>query len=800
MSKLLKKGILLAIITLGFLLLSQTCVNAATIDSSETLKKVFEGKSAIIEGKTITLTGNVEFKNPNWAENSEDEYYDVIELEGDDYVLNLDGYTFNVYELNINDGSLTINDSWSGTGTFKTYAEYSGINIFSDAELIINRGNIEAPIINQGTLNINDGVFRKFIQNFYDYDYENNVLNSLGKLNIEKGNFSGIGQEGIAIINGGVFKDTAGFTPLTISLYEENNGAKTTIKGGEFITSNPEEYDAIAIFNNAVSLKEDEINKYIADGYVATYDKATIVEDGASPYISYTSRVKVSSQKILDFLDKIAPNGVWTVNSYKPTYIEDGMTVLTASLKEALAKEKIDSSIVEEVYAMYDTSPEEGIIQLGSYGTGTEEIRKVKVVYNEPDKNSNKIVNEFLTKMDKLNLDDIDTKTAYKVEDLYLINYLYNAKNGVDGSMALNFSKELIKAANGSNIYFRFYGGFGEGDSTRLYTFEGGQAAVLHKGTIYDSINAGVTLNHVLYIPANTKNSTDAYINAAMKRIKDYLGTTEGIEIEIGSTFESLNEYYDSGMTHWNKNGFIDEKTCGSYYYNITINKEIYRFAICKKDAKDLETPEYLASDIMSNICIKSNSTEVPLDTAISVEKITSDEIEKALGTKVYVAFDISLYSKAKDASIKRIKNDNFIVSIPVPKTFEDEQLITVYYIDNKGNKTEHKATVKDGFASFETNHFSTYALVEKIDNTNSNDGNTSGDKNPETNDNNNIDMGNTNINSNDNTNTSTDKNNNTVNSDNPKTGDNIMVFIAIFGISLLGILLTLKVRKTKNK
>ena len=38
---------------------------------------------------------------------------------------------------------------------------------------------------------------------------------------------------------------------------------------------------------------------------------------------------------------------------------------------------------------------------------------------------------------------------------------------------------------------------------------------------------------------------------------------------------------------------------------------------------------------------------------------------------------------------------------------------ITVYYINSKGEKEEHIATVKDGYATFETDHFSTYVLAE---------------------------------------------------------------------------------------
>lgn len=49
-----------------------------------------------------------------------------------------------------------------------------------------------------------------------------------------------------------------------------------------------------------------------------------------------------------------------------------------------------------------------------------------------------------------------------------------------------------------------------------------------------------------------------------------------------------------------------------------------------------------------------------------------------------------------------------------MPELLKDKN-ITVYYINSNGEKEEHVATVKDGIASFETDHFSTYVLAEKV-------------------------------------------------------------------------------------
>jgi len=280
----------------------------------------------------------------------------------------------------------------------------------------------------------------------------------------------------------------------------------------------------------------------------------------------------------------------------------------------------------------------------------------------------------------------------------------------MDSSLALNFSKDLITLTKGGNISYKYDSRLGSFTPTGLWGFTGGNVIVYYNGVAVGTTRIGLTTSNVLYVPSDTANTDEARIAAALKRIKEYLGTTKGITITVGGTLESLN---NDGFT-WKDYGFVDDKTSGTNYYNVTINGETYKFAICMKNANDLETPEYLASDILSNISIKSSSTELPLDTAITVKPVTSDEIKKALGTSVYAAYDISLYSNAKQVNITKLENGKFIVSIPVPEHLKGKE-ITVYYINSNDKLEEHIATVKDGIASFETNHFSTYVLAEKV-------------------------------------------------------------------------------------
>ncbi len=330
-----------------------------------------------------------------------------------------------------------------------------------------------------------------------------------------------------------------------------------------------------------------------------------------------------------------------------------------------------------------------------------------------------------------------------------------------------------------------------------MHSALGGTVVVYYDDVPVDTTKIGLNYVNVIYVPNDTADSDEARIAAALKRITDYLGTNNGISMTTGGTLESITEE----NYHWNEYDFFDGTTSGTNYYNLTINGKTYKFVICKKDASELETPKYVGTDVMSNISVTSDVTTIPLDTAVTVKEVENDTIEKALGTSIYAAYDITLYSNAKQVSITKLENGKFIVSIPVPEILKDKE-ITVYYINSMGEKEEHIATVKDGIASFETDHFSTYVLAEKVDEDNNADNNVAGDSNSGnatgegstgTSDDENANFGNTNNNNNTNLGNNTDTNNN------PQTGDNIVLFIGIFVVAIIGILFTMKVNYKKK-
>ena len=150
-------------------------------------------------------------------------------------------------------------------------------------------------------------------------------------------------------------------------------------------------------------------------------------------------------------------------------------------------------------------------------------------------------------------------------------------------------------------------------------------------------------------------------------------------------------------------------------YYNIKIGSRTYKFYIVKGTDEKLVEPTYYGLDLNSKIEITSGDSSIPLDTSLTVNNVEDSSIKDIIGTENYKSYDISLYSDAKNAKIEKLDNGKFLVKIPVPIELNGKDLI-VYYITSEGAKEEHEVIVKDGYASFETNHFSTYVLAEKTE------------------------------------------------------------------------------------
>lgn len=446
--------------------------------------------------------------------------------------------------------------------------------------------------------------------------------------------------------------------------------------------------------------------------------------------------------------------------------------------------------------------------------TACGETHTVEIVYNYDPKNKEKM-QSFIKNFPK----DIE---YFKVEDMELINYWVNNADKEDSESLDMFSGELKSYLNYNNI--EYYVDNRAGLDGPLVTLRKGMAIFKYNDIVYyvDGF-LGTKAEHIIYVPNETGTSKEELIAAAQKRINEYLGK-EGIatvsyagkayDIWIESEYEASRwmwEQVDPNMTLEEfkamANVFIPtyekfEDAIGikgvnetDSVFNVTIAGKSH-YIIIKTDSSKMKTPSYKTADMTTDVEISSTSSSIPLDTSIQAEKLTSgtdyEKIIKILNVENSETFDLKLYSNSLEKYVTKLEDGKFEVKIPISKELEGKALI-VYYVDANEKVTEHEVTVKDGYAVFTTNHFSIYTLAEKQADVNKDDtGNTSGDDKKEDN------AANT---------PSVDKNNtntgNTSTGTNPKTGDNILLFVGMLllsGIGIVAMTLTQRGKYYKNK
>ncbi|MBR1376570.1 MAG: hypothetical protein IJ565_02030 [Bacilli bacterium] len=432
-----------------------------------------------------------------------------------------------------------------------------------------------------------------------------------------------------------------------------------------------------------------------------------------------------------DLIKNVVPNGESiTIKSIKPTTYEYAYELIS---------NYVDNNFDVEGYRAWgDCNPEdltECLVhidsennvwnyQTGELISGFAKDYEITVTYDEPSKEQVTTVKPIIDDIvSNIEYDMADPSTYYKVEDLSLINYFLTGEkselwNPGAASRAIKFSN-INELTNGANITFGFNVGLGEQGEDLMYESAGTGLIIYYDGYRYASTQAMVHLRRVIYIPEDTADTTDAYIAAAQKRINDYLGN-ESVKVTLGGALTTLADSIDENSTMYGAtyedllDATVDTAETDGNYYNIKVLNRTYKFYIIKSDEIP-ENPTYSAVNLDSNVVITSDDASVPLDTSITVKEVSDSKINEALGTDELVSYDITLYSDALSDNIKKLENGKFKVSIPVPETLKDKD-INVYYVNNDNGEVElHNATVIDGIASFETDHFSTYTLAANV-------------------------------------------------------------------------------------
>lgn len=305
----------------------------------------------------------------------------------------------------------------------------------------------------------------------------------------------------------------------------------------------------------------------------------------------------------------------------------------------------------------------------------------------------------------------------FTMEDLESINYKYALPNFGDINVLnaiINYSSEFQKKVGYTNLGVKLDMRAGWEDKFSSGCF--GFLNLLYDNIIYSTVKiAGVKQNNVLYVPDETKDTTEAYISAALDRIKKYIPKAD-VKIEYAGQIDKTEEYGALKLEE-----IVDVSKTMDEYYKVTIGKKEYYYFIAK-DSSKMRKPVMNTIDVKTDISIKTEASEVPLDSKINTIVIDakSDEYKeflKQVNVSNGLVVDLKLFSESINKNISNLENGIFKVYVPLNKELKDLEL-TAYYIKDDGEIEKHKVTIEDNYLVFETNHFSTYIIGgNKIEN-----------------------------------------------------------------------------------
>lgn len=299
----------------------------------------------------------------------------------------------------------------------------------------------------------------------------------------------------------------------------------------------------------------------------------------------------------------------------------------------------------------------------------------------------------------------------FLMEDLETINYKYafpSFGEWIDSINAIiNYSSEFQNKIGYMNIGTKLDTRAGWDDQFTSGCF--GFLNLLFDGVIYSYVNTtGVKQNNVLYVPDETENTREAYIKAALDRVNKYIPKAN-VKIEYAGQIADINDFGVLSL-----NDIVDvNKTLGEYY-KVTIGEEEYYYFIAK-DSSKMRTPVMNTVDALTDISIKTDSSEVPLDSKINTVVIDakSDEYKEFL-KKVNInnglVVDLKLFSDSINKNISKLENGVFKVYVPLNDELRKLDL-TAYYVKDNGEIEKHNVKIEGDYLVFETDHFSTYVI-----------------------------------------------------------------------------------------
>ena len=350
------------------------------------------------------------------------------------------------------------------------------------------------------------------------------------------------------------------------------------------------------------------------------------------------------------------------------------------------------------------------------------------------DKNTKKVVDSIVSKLEE---------RVYNVSDLEIISYWLN------GGSILYYSNDLMSTLGYKN-FENFSFDVRAGDNSSFNTVEAGILKFIYNDTIYFMADfVEVDGNNIIYVEDNT-DSNDL-MKSAQTRIDNYFGKDKVKLVDTGNLEEFLDSYvldnqdiidemYEYNESMKNLPGYVaktkeeianqlkeemrsmvsDILKENEHIYKVIIGDNTY-YTLIRSDSSKMVETTYRTSDILTDVSISSSNKTIPYDALVNVRKITDGETYKKILDILKLTnsemYDLKLFSKSLNNYVSKLVNGNFEVRIPIKDEYKNKNLVA-YYVDDNGKVTEYEVTVKDGYAIFNTDHFSIYTLgVKSVNN-----------------------------------------------------------------------------------
>ena len=269
------------------------------------------------------------------------------------------------------------------------------------------------------------------------------------------------------------------------------------------------------------------------------------------------------------------------------------------------------------------------------------------------------------------------------------LNYLVVNKENKDqwSYCEKRLNEYFTNKVNDSNIKLVAVIGQGAGNginlgATNVYLY------MFKNGKLYDIRD----IENITFIPV-----VDVPASVTDKELNDYV-------------VKEVNKIYD-----YNEYGYVSISKKADNIYKLNSESKLKDYYTCEIMVKREKATAVTNTDADTKIKLDTTSAVVPKGTTLVAEKVTSGDnyntVVKAVEEDLskFVLYDISLINN----NVKVQPNGKVNVSIPIPSGY-DASKIVVYRVAEDGTKTKLDITVKDGYITFETDHFSNYVVGEE--------------------------------------------------------------------------------------